>query len=215
MTVYRFHEVTLEVEPPALEARTGVGQVCSALSWSPAADRHSDGQRLSLSLHDHGRRVPPAAQLRHEAEGLRVFEDAASCYVSDGASLLHFDADQHNADAYLDTSFYQKPPSLQWRVWSFCILKLLRPLGYFCLHAAGVVSPNGQGMLIIGPSGSGKSTLAVGLIGSGWKFLSDDAVLLCRRGTTISALSLRHAFYIATANVWIGTSSQAGPGSQG
>ena len=40
-------------------------------------------------------------------------------------------------------------------------LKLLRRLGYFCLHAAAVISPAGTGVLIVGPSGSGKSTLAV------------------------------------------------------
>jgi hypothetical protein len=51
---------------------------------------------------------------------------------------------------------------LQRNFWAFGLLKLLRPLGFFSLHAAGVVSGHGRGLLINGRPGSGKSTLALG-----------------------------------------------------
>ncbi len=55
----------------------------------------------------------------------------------------------------------------------------LRRCGLFELHAAGVVEPEtGGGFLVVGPSGSGKSTLATQLASAGWRYLSDDALLL-------------------------------------
>ena len=104
--------------------------------------------------------------------------------------------DGSRADAYLDESFHQKPHSVQWQFWTYCVLKLLRPAGYFSLHTAALVSPEGRGMLVAGPSGVGKSTIAIALVRAGWGYLSDDAVLLRRDGTTVTALPLRKQFYV-------------------
>ena len=46
------------------------------------------------------------------------------------------------------------------------------------------------------PSGSGKSTLAIGLIREGWKYLSDDAVLLRQGSEGVEAIACRRSFYI-------------------
>ena len=77
--------------------------------------------------------------------------------------------------------------------------ELLRPLGIYSLHAAGLVTKDGEGVLLVGPSGSGKSTLAIGLIRAGWSYLSDDAVLLRHNSTGIEALACRRSFYIDAA----------------
>jgi hypothetical protein len=167
------------------------------MAWQPEQGGSRDGVRaITLRLHGHGAPVPDGAALHAHTDGFRVFEQDESSYVSDGASTLHVRHDGSAADAYLDESFHQHPRALQWQFWSFCLLKLLRPAGYFSLHAAALVSPGGTGVLIIGPSGSGKTTLAVGLIRAGWGYLSDDAVLLCRRRDTLSAVSLRTQFYV-------------------
>ena len=50
--------------------------------------------------------------------------------------------------------------------------------------------------MIIGPSGSSKSTLAIGLIRHGWRYLSDDAVLLRSHLEKVEALALRKHFYV-------------------
>ncbi len=83
--------------------------------------------------------------------------------------------------------------------WIFGLLKLLRPSGIYGLHAAGLVAEDGMGVLVVGQSGSGKSTLAIALVRSGWRYLSDDAVLLRSRPDGVEALALRRHFYVVSA----------------
>src|SRR5579872_1260866 len=57
----------------------------------------------------------------------------------------------------------------------------------FALHAAGVIERPSRGALVlVGPSGSGKSTLTRELLLRGLGFLSDEAVLLSRDGTSVT-----------------------------
>ena len=70
----------------------------------------------------------------------------------------------------------------------------MRRCGLYELHAAGVVSPSGEGILVTGPSGSGKSNLAAQLASAGWQYLSDDSLLLYSRNGVVHAHALRRAF---------------------
>jgi len=49
---------------------------------------------------------------------------------------------------------------------------------YFLLHAAAVASPRGGGVLIASPSGVGKSSAALATMDKGFKFMSNDRVLV-------------------------------------
>jgi hypothetical protein len=44
------------------------------------------------------------------------------------------------------------------------------------IHGAGLVQPDGRGLLLVAPGGSGKSTLAAALDAAGFGLLSDDVV---------------------------------------
>lgn len=46
------------------------------------------------------------------------------------------------------------------------------------LHAAALAREDGSALLCIGASGAGKSTASLALLGAGWRYLADDAVLL-------------------------------------
>ena len=71
----------------------------------------------------------------------------------------------------------------------------LRRCGLFELHAAGVAAPDSDaGVLVIGPSGSGKSTLATQLATAGWRYLSDDSLLLYSSNEGVEARALRRVF---------------------
>lgn len=48
------------------------------------------------------------------------------------------------------------------------------------LHAGAVVSPDGSGWLIAGESGSGKTSLTLAMILEGWRWLSDELILVER-----------------------------------
>ena len=74
------------------------------------------------------------------------------------------------------------------------VMVAMRRCGLYELHAAGVVSPSGESILVIGPSRSGKSNLAAQLAAAGWQYLSDDTVLLYSRNGDIHAHALRRMF---------------------
>lgn len=71
----------------------------------------------------------------------------------------------------------------------------LRRSGLFEFHSAGLVPPGqDQAVLIAGGSGSGKSTLTLQLAACGWRFLSDDTLLLEKRDHEIDVHALRKFF---------------------
>lgn len=67
---------------------------------------------------------------------------------------------------------------------------LLRYRGWYALHAAALVR-NGRGMLLVAGSGCGKSTVTLSLVRSGWKYVSDDTVLLRAERDHVQAHSFR------------------------
>jgi hypothetical protein len=50
--------------------------------------------------------------------------------------------------------------------------------GYLLIHAGAVVTPSGDGLLILGESGSGKTTLVAALVQEGFGYLSDEAAAI-------------------------------------
>jgi hypothetical protein len=50
--------------------------------------------------------------------------------------------------------------------------------GYLLVHAGVVVSPAGDGVMILGESGSGKTTLVAGLVQEGFGYLSDEGAAI-------------------------------------
>ena len=198
MGYYSFHGISLEVETEDLESRANLTEMFSNLSLV-RAEAAADGKfrhRLCLRLHDELRKPPPSAKFQFEVEGFSTFEDAEGFYRTDGSSVFHISCNSSQAHAYLAPSFYNELFMRQWNFWSFGWLKLVRPLGFFCLHAAGLVAPDGQGILVTGASGSGKSTLTLGLIRHGWRYLSDDAIVLHAASGGLHALALRKHFYV-------------------
>jgi hypothetical protein len=78
----------------------------------------------------------------------------------------------------------------------------MRRCGLYELHAAGAVEPStGAGILFVGPSGSGKSTTATQLAAAGWRYLSDDTLLLCDACGHVEARALRRVFAVSRPTV--------------
>jgi hypothetical protein len=57
---------------------------------------------------------------------------------------------------------------------------LLGRMGRTLAHAAAVVEPGGAAWLLVGDSHAGKSTTVANLLEAGWRFVSDDNVVLSR-----------------------------------
>lgn len=71
--------------------------------------------------------------------------------------------------------------AVAWDLYSMCTLACALLLGRMhraLAHAAAVVAPNGGAWLLAGDTHAGKSTTVVNLIEAGWRFVSDDHVVL-------------------------------------
>jgi hypothetical protein len=201
MARYAFHDLTLEVESvgdgrPAAD----FDRILDELSWEKSEDS-TETPALSLSVRL-GRatfEVAPTAREVLRGDGFRGLENGDEFCLTDGASVLRLATLEGRGEAWLAPSFFSKPFLLRQSFWVFALLKLLRPSGIYGLHAAGLVAEDGTGVLAVGESGSGKSTLAIALVRAGWRYLSDDAVLLRSRPARVEALALRRHFYVVSA----------------
>lgn len=122
--------------------------------------------------------------------------------LSCGLSQLHVTPGDAAA-CFLAPDFFDHSPFEQREFFLLALLMLLRPHGLYGLHACGL-ERSGVGLLIVGASGSGKTTTSLNLIREGWRYLSDDAVLLrvltdgsvqasaFRRGFSCTPETLRH-----------------------
>jgi hypothetical protein len=61
---------------------------------------------------------------------------------------------------------------------------ILYRLGYPCIHASAVVTPDGAAVFL-GPKGQGKSTIAAAMLRNGTALLTDDALPLRKEGNRI------------------------------
>lgn len=70
-----------------------------------------------------------------------------------------------------------------WDLHSACTLAaalLLGRLGRALAHSAAVVGPDGRAWLLVGDSHAGKTTTSANLLQAGWRYVSDDQVVLYR-----------------------------------
>jgi hypothetical protein len=197
-TFYALNNVVLEFNSHG--PRDGIGRLLEELSWAVIPN---SGPKPSLYLSvgansDHFK-IPQNCRETLRTDEFCGFELDDNFFLTDGSSVFHLRPYAGEACARLAPSFFYKPPMVQANFWCFGLLKLLRALGIYSLHAAGLTPKDGDGVLLVGPSGSGKSTLAIGLIRAGWNYLSDDAVLLRHGSHAIEALACRRSFYIDAA----------------
>jgi hypothetical protein len=201
MTWYAFHELTLKVTYEGQEPREELDRLLQDLSWvRTAAMGQLPSLRLTIRPHESRLHVPPPVPDVRQRQSFWEVACGDDRDLTDGLSLLHLEAMQGQGIAYLAPAFAEQPALVRRHFWAFGLLKLLRPHGLYGLHAAGVVSRQGQGLLLVGASGCGKSTLALSLIRHGWHYLSDDAVLLRLQTADVEACACRKPFYVnATA----------------
>lgn len=112
-----------------------------------------------------------------------VEDDAASL---SGGTLAWGTADLRAGVAELRVAEDEaRAEAAMWALYSCCTLSaalLLGRLGAALAHAAAVAPPEGEGWLLVGDSRAGKTTTCANLTGAGWRYLSDDHVVLYRDG---------------------------------
>jgi len=198
MALFVLGDLAVKVDAVCPTHGLGLTSLLHELAFVPAEHADVPEPAVVLTVHMHNPAVAVSRGLRHLAErdGLTLYQCGDDTCVGDGSSLLRLCSRTGTGEAWLTSAFLQQPRLRRQRFWGYGLTKLLRARGAYALHAAGVRTPQGQTMLLIGPSGSGKSTLALGLVRHGWGYLSDDAVLLRRRGSRVDAIGFRRAFSV-------------------
>ena len=201
MALHTLHDMVLEVHGETAARGMGLSHLLRDLSFviTPTPAPGVRPLVLTVRLSQGPLDVPPRGRDLFRGEGLHGMAVGEDAFVSDGVSLLRLQVSHGRGDAYLAPGFRHQPRTLQHRFWAFGLLTLLRRRACYGLHAAGVVTPTGLSLLLVGPSGSGKSSLALGLLRHGWRYLSDDAVLLRTQPQGIEALAFRKPFSIDAA----------------
>jgi hypothetical protein len=182
MVLHIFHELTLEVQQDRTDAGAELERILQNLSFDPApAGARWPCLRLAVHWQARPQDLPVQAREVFRAEGLCGLQHGDDFYLTEGTSLLHLQPGAGQGTAQLVPAFMQQPQFLRQQFWAVGLPKLLRPLGLYGLHAAGIVTYANRSILLVGGSGSGKSSLTIGLVRQGWGYLSDDALLLRRQ----------------------------------
>jgi hypothetical protein len=204
MDLHALHDhILLAVHDEEATGREDLRGLLTDLSFERARAQAIPEGALVLSMRrsESAPVLPLGGRIVMQTNGLSATEVEEDVYVSDGASTMHVQPTQGRATAHIAPGFTQQPTLRRQQFWAFGLLRLLRQRGLYGLHAAGVETPGGRNLLIVGRSGCGKTTLAIGLVRSGAGYLSDDAVLLRDGSQGVEALAFRRPFSIDAARV--------------
>jgi len=171
----------------------------SPVAPPPASRRFS---RIKISSESAVPRVPPGLQSFAVAhghcltDGERFFLDIDGSLIAVGQSSVNL------IEVWFGHSARARHPIPLVNVISYALQAALRRCGLYDLHAACVVErESGTGILLAGTSGSGKSTLTLQLAASGWRYLTDDMIVLSEQAKAIVAHGLRRLFAIGEKTI--------------
>jgi hypothetical protein len=187
---------TLSVSVSDERAARAIGVYIGAFHLTPAA--RSATAEIACSLEFSPGPPPPLPS------GLHSFDIPVGVCRTDGQSYY--------MDVRASRICVEPPPARQVRAWigglqparkfdgpgtvvPCAFQAALRRAGRYELHAAAVAEPaSGAGLLLIGESNSGKSTLTLKLAQAGWRYLSDDTLLLSMADDAVEAHAFRRYF---------------------
>lgn len=155
----------------------------------------SVGEQRGVRLQLHATTLPnEPGHIVYQAKALLVTRTEQGFSLRCGASQLRITSGSAAAHCFLASDFGSYSPFEQREFFLLGLLMLLRPFGRYGLHACGL-ERHGAGLLLVGASGSGKTTTSLNLIQQGWRYLSDDAVLLeVRTDHTVQVAAFRLGF---------------------
>ncbi len=129
----------------------------------------------------------------YSSPGLDIWRIPAGFLLESNSAFLSLDPARSLAEGTLGSRFWSSPLQYQRGFFSLAFLLLLNAHRFYGLHA-GAVEGAGTSFLVVGDSGCGKTTTTLALASSGWRFLSDDAVILHASNGPVEALALSRGF---------------------
>ena len=133
-----------------------------------------DAPPLRLSIHTQNGPLPDA-QPRYQPRYQASADGFSLTY--DRVTRSEFSIRAHSACLHISRAVLEQPEWFRYQLLECLVLTALDTVYFVGLHAACVVPPGRNGVLLCGASGSGKSTLAYACARAGWTFVSDDSHL--------------------------------------
>jgi|GEM_PF-6740526 len=106
-----------------------------------------------------------------------LVHDGIYYYVSCG-SVFRFDPSKLIVKASVTSELISNRRIFTHMLFTIVLMETLRYQGLYFLHGAGLAGPNGTSLVVTGDGASGKTTLTIALIRLGWRWLTDDTLLL-------------------------------------
>ena len=181
-----------------------VHEFLSGYYFTPADS--SDIRNQPAHLIEIHRSAPPA--FPSENPGFAI-EDGY-CYpdreqivlLVNGSTIAVSAPELNRTDVWLSDSTASRHALALNNVILYAVQAALRRGGMYQFHAGCVVAPDEtRRMLLVGDSGCGKSTLTAILIRNGWRFVSDDNLLLRDTPSGILAWALHRYFTFAKSTL--------------
>jgi hypothetical protein len=181
--------------------RDAVERVFDNLGLVRTADLGSKGAVVTVSLTEDPFLLPPQATPRLYIEGKPVVWGNALSYIvkGEGKAWAEVHPVRREIDLFVPScseDWIDCAASHLWFPLTSSLTVLLHVERRYLLHAACLLpdAENDSAILFVGESDRGKSTLAYSLVRQGWRYLSDDAVLLRDDGEAVSAIPYRRSF---------------------
>ncbi|HEV2799246.1 MAG TPA: hypothetical protein VGW12_02050 [Pyrinomonadaceae bacterium] len=143
--------------------------------------------------------------------GCQIFEvPRGQCYTNGDEHFLDIDESRiavyapsaRTVSVWLGTTEHARHPVAVVNTLSYAVQAALRRGGLYLLHAAGVVEPQtNTGVVVVGNSNSGKSSLTIRMAAAGWRYLSDDMLVLAEEDGAAVAWALRRIFSVSAESL--------------
>lgn len=142
-------------------------------------------------------RVPSGLQNFAVPHGL-CYTDGENYSLAVDDSYVAVDALAKRISVWLGSTPHARHPTALVNTLAYMLQAALRRCALYDLHAAGVVEPStGVGVLLPGMANSGKSSLTIRLAKSGWRYMSDDMLVLNELKGGVEARGLRRLFSVS------------------
>ena len=193
-SVFRRHFLDWHVEPLPFAEREGEA--------TPRADA-----RIVIHAEEEPPRSPDSFNSFEVAGGGLCRTDGRTYFFeADGSTVRVGPESPALVDVWVGEGSASRDAAASARLVFNAALTAMRRCGLYELHASGAVEPETRaGVLFVGPSGSGKSTTATQLAAAGWRYLSDDKLLLFDAGEHVEARALRRVFAVTRSTAASGS----------
>lgn len=147
--------------------------------------------------------LPPESRSFEVPRG-QCYTDGEEHFLDiDGSRVVVYPPSSRLVCVWLGTTAHARHPVAIVNTLSYVIQAALRRGGLYVLHAAGVVEPEtGAGAVVVGNSNSGKSSLTIRLASAGWRYLSDDMLVISGEADgACEAYALRRIFSVSAESL--------------